>query len=144
MDDVSHEIAGTCIAVRVRMLNRTITGLFDTALRPAGLSTAQLNLLVAIAGHGPLRAAVLGRTLMLEKSSLSRDLRPLRRAGWIEDAGPGRGRELRITPAGQDKIREVYPRWQQAQAQAAVLLGRVGVASVSAAAEQAAGWVQKL
>ena len=45
-------IAGECLAVRVRALNRAVTALYDEALRPLGLRVGQLNLLVAVARIG--------------------------------------------------------------------------------------------
>jgi hypothetical protein len=46
--EASKRIARECIAVRVRLLNRVITSLYDDALRPLGITVSQLNLLVAI------------------------------------------------------------------------------------------------
>jgi len=45
-------IARTCIAVRLRLLNRVVTNLYDDALRPLGLKVSQLNILVATAKLG--------------------------------------------------------------------------------------------
>ena len=47
-------IGDQCLAVRVRMLNRTITTIYDDALRPLGLTVGQLNILVVIARRGPV------------------------------------------------------------------------------------------
>src|SRR2546425_10479862 len=45
-------IARNCIAVRLRLLNRVVTNLYDDALRPLGLKVSQLNLLVVTAKLG--------------------------------------------------------------------------------------------
>ena len=45
-------ISKTCIAVRLRLLNRVITNFYDDALRPLGLKVSQLNLLVVAAKRG--------------------------------------------------------------------------------------------
>src|SRR3954469_927465 len=85
-------IAAECIAVRVRVLNRAITALYDDALRPHGLRVGQLNLLVAVARMGTARPADLGRALSMDRSTVSRDVEVLRRHGWLEiEAGAGRG-----------------------------------------------------
>ena len=50
----ADRIAVDCLAVRVRLLNRTITSIYDDALRPLGLTAGQLNVLVVIAKRGPI------------------------------------------------------------------------------------------
>ena len=57
VDRAAETIAGECLAVRVRMLNRTITAIYDDALRPLGLTTGQLNILVVVTKRGPLSPA---------------------------------------------------------------------------------------
>ena len=77
-------IAGECLAVRVRTLNRAVTALYDEALRPHGLRVGQLNLLVAVARMGTARPGDLCRILRMDKSTLSRDVEVMRRNGWLE------------------------------------------------------------
>ena len=55
-----------CVGMRVRQLNRRITRLYDAALRPHGITTAQLNVLVALALMGEARAVDVAATLALE------------------------------------------------------------------------------
>ena len=50
-------IAKTCIAVRLRMLNRVVTNVYDEAMRPLGLKVSQLNILVVTAKLGVARPA---------------------------------------------------------------------------------------
>src|SRR5436305_14978459 len=75
-------IAGECLAVRVRTLNRAVTALYDEALRPHGLRVGQLYLLVAVARLGTARPGDLCRTLRQDKSTLSRVVEVLLRLGW--------------------------------------------------------------
>jgi DNA-binding MarR family transcriptional regulator len=124
-------IADECIAVRVRALNRAITGLYDDALRPHGLRVGQLNLLVAVARMGTARPADLCRVLHMDKSTLSRDVEVMRRNGWLEvEEGPGRGRPLRISPDGHSLLERAFPAWRQAQERAGTLIGDEGAASL--------------
>lgn len=118
-------IAGECLAVRVRTLNRAVTALYDDALRPHGLRVGQLNLLVAVARIGTARPGDLCRLLRMDKSTLSRDVEVLRRKGWLEvdDSGGGRARPLRLTAAGDALLEGVMPAWRQAQERAEALLG---------------------
>jgi DNA-binding MarR family transcriptional regulator len=117
---VARRIADECLAMRVRRLGRTVTRIFDDALRPHGLRAAQLNVLVAIAVAGPLRPFELGRALDLEKSTVTRNLERMRARGWIEHvpetSGVGYRAELR--PAGRALLARALPAWEAAQEQA--------------------------
>jgi DNA-binding MarR family transcriptional regulator len=117
-------IASECLSVRVRRLGRVITRIYDAALAPHGVSTAQLNLLSAIAASGGARAVDLARLLEAEKSTLSRDLKRMEQAGWVRSGLPGGGRVVTLTPAGSRLLIKVRESWEKAQAAAQEALGR--------------------
>jgi DNA-binding MarR family transcriptional regulator len=130
-------IAAECLAVRLRVLNRAVTALYDDALRPHGLRVGQLNLLVAVARLGIAKPGDLCRVLCMDKSTLSRDVEVLRRHGWlVADETRGRSRPLRITPVGRALLERVTPAWRQAQAQACTLIGDDGAEAVLAMARR--------
>lgn len=126
-----------CLAVRIRLIGRTVTGLYDGALERHGVTIAQVNLLAALGKVGPCPPARLGEVLQLERSTVSRNLHLLLKQGWIEAAvSDAKGmREVVLTGAGRAKIESVMPEWRQAQEQAAQLLG----AGVTAVQEIASG-----
>ena len=80
---IADLIASECLAVRVRLLNRTITGIYDEALRPLGLTTGQLNILVLVAKLGPVAPGEVARKLNMEKSTVSRNIERMQRHGWL-------------------------------------------------------------
>src|SRR5215510_2149440 len=129
-------IAEQCIAVRLRMLSRAVTRIYNQALRPYGLTTSQMNILVAISCLGQAKQYDVCQALHLEKSTLSRDVARMRRQGWLDDVPGADGRMvlLRITPAGRRLVEEAIPAWQQAQAQATTLLGERQVSTLVRAA----------
>jgi DNA-binding MarR family transcriptional regulator len=134
--DVAKLIASECIAVRLRMVHRVVSGLYDAALRPCGLRVSQMNVLAAVARAGPVRPTDLCRLLRLEKSTLSRDVERLRRRGWLE-VGAGddaRSRRLVITPAGSALLAACLPAWREAQRKARKLLGEDAVAALAGVA----------
>ena len=122
---VAREIGHDCLAVRVRLLNRAVTRIYDTALRPHGLTIAQLNLLASIANRQPAPAGELARLLSMEISTLSRNARLLEADGLIqiERAEHGNGRILTLTDAGAKKLAKLRPAWHTAQGRAQALLG---------------------
>ena len=54
----AETISANCLAGRVRLLHRTITGIYQEALRPLGLTDAQLTILVMVANRGPVTLAL--------------------------------------------------------------------------------------
>jgi DNA-binding MarR family transcriptional regulator len=135
--EVVELIASECIAVRLRMIHRVVSGLYDTTLRPHGLRVSQMNVLAAVARAGPVRPVDLCRVLRLDKSTLSRDVERLRRRGWLEVAAgdDARSRRLHITPAGSALLAECLPAWRKAQRQARKLLGDEAVAALAGVAK---------
>jgi DNA-binding MarR family transcriptional regulator len=121
------------LAVRVRMLNRVITNLYDEALRPLGLKVSQLNILVVTAKLGTARPAEVCDILLLDPSTLSRNVERMQAHGWLEVVADSdrRAQPFRLTAAGRALLKRAMPLWEQAQQRAAELLGPEGVRVVS-------------
>jgi DNA-binding MarR family transcriptional regulator len=131
-------VSETCIAVRLRLLNRVVTNLYDDALRPLGLKVSQLNLLIVTARLGLARPAQVCDILQLDASTLSRNVRPLQAHGWLEVVPDedARAQPFRLTPQGKRLIEKAVPAWEVAQRQATELLGSEGIALLNRAAEK--------
>ena len=134
-------IARSCIAVRLRLLNRLVTNLYDEALRPLRLKVSQLNLLVVAAKLNVARPAEICDILQLDTSTLSRNVERMRAQGWLvvvpgEDA---RTQPFRLTAQGRRLIEEAVPAWEEAQRQATELLGDEGIALLDKAAKKLGG-----
>lgn len=120
---LARAVAGQCIARRVRRLGRLVTRIYEDALRPHGLTTAQFGMLSAMILGSPMAPAELGRRLDLEKSTVSRNLARMVDRGWVtQTPGDARGVELRVTAVGRRLFEQVHPAWQAAQAAASALL----------------------
>ena len=131
-DRAAETIAGECLAVRVRMLNRTITAIYDDALRPLGLTTGQLNILVVVTKRGPLSPGEVAGRLNMEKSTVSRNVERMRANGWltITASDSGRKQQLALTRRGKRLLEESVPAWEEAQTRARAVLGQRGAASI--------------
>lgn len=118
-------IARECLAVRLRLLNRAVSRIYDRALRPLGLRVSQLNILVAITQFEQARQQDICQVLSLERSTLSRDVERLRTKGWLTTATgeDARTNLLRLTPAGKNLVDQAIPAWTEAQQQVMALLG---------------------
>ena len=135
-------IANDCLAVRVRLLNRTVTNIFDEALRPLGVKVSQLNVLMVVAKRGPMSPGDVARRLNMEKSTVSRNVDRMRTHGWISvsEGDSGRKQILEIGPAGRKLIEKSLPLWKKAQARTEAMLGQQGARSIHRAASNV--WAQ--
>ena len=137
--DVIGGIDSTCVLMRARLISRVVTGIYDDRLRPFGIGSPQLVLLVVIFRLEPATRAEIGRFHHQDRSTLTRNLKLILSEGWAEEiqgeAG-GRGRPIVLTQAGKDLVREAAPAWRVAQAEAQALLGKDGVAAVMDVAER--------
>ena len=127
---VAVEIAGECVMTRWRMTNRVLAAVYDEELRPFGLKSSQLSLLVAVTKAGPVRRIELGRLLAIDPSTLTRNLAVMLRHSWIEetpDDGDQRGAPLQTTATGRMLLQRIAPAWRRAQSRAKKVLGRAGV-----------------
>jgi DNA-binding MarR family transcriptional regulator len=127
--------------VRLRRLNRVVTGFYDDVLRPLGLKVSQLNILVVTAKLGLARPAQVCDILHLDTSTLSRNVKPLQAHGWLEVVPDedARTQPFRLTPQGRRLIEKAVPAWEEAQRRAADLLGDEGVAMLDKTAKKLGG-----
>jgi len=122
---IARTIAAECVGVRVRMLNRAMTRIYDRLLRPHGIKFSQMNILTAVTLSGPVQPIEVTRILSIEKSTLSRNVAIMEANGWIESlAGDvGNTRLLRVTRKGGRLLERAAPAWSAAQEQVTSLLG---------------------
>ncbi len=119
------EMAG-CVCFSLRKAARTITQVYDAALAESGLRITQFSLLAMLNAHGrPRRISDLARDLVMDRTTLTRNLRPLEREGLLTiSAGEDRRERLAtITEEGTRRVRLAAPRWRTAQAHVLDLFG---------------------
>ncbi|MGE0193120.1 MAG: MarR family winged helix-turn-helix transcriptional regulator [Planctomycetota bacterium] len=112
------EAARTCACFHVRMAARSVTRLFDEALQPAGLRSTQFVLLAAIRAMDEVTLPRLAAAVSLDRSALTRALRPLEASDWVKlTPGPkGRATTATLTAAGRRVVSKAIPLWEAAQA----------------------------
>jgi DNA-binding MarR family transcriptional regulator len=126
-DDLAAEVAGACLGMRVARLHRVIARRYEQALQTAGLTQPQMEVLASlIIAAGPVRPAALAARLMLERSTLSRNLALMQKKGWVavaETSATGRAMSVTITDAGTAAFTSADTAWRRAQADATRMLG---------------------
>ena len=107
-----------CTAFNLRKASRVVSQLFDDALRDSGLRGGQFSIMSMILYHQPLPVKALADHLVMDRTTLTRNLKPLERDGLItiEPGSDRRVREVSVTNKGRDTLTRAYPRWKKAQA----------------------------
>jgi DNA-binding MarR family transcriptional regulator len=132
-------IAKTCIAGRLRLINRVVTNIYDDALRPFGLKISQGNILIVTGKLGVASPSQVCEFLQLDMSTLSRNVELMRKNGWLEIV-PGddaRSHRFRLSAEGKRLIDKAIPAWEKAQAEARELLGEDFVSLLNQVARRA-------
>ena len=135
-DDELRE-CGRCYCFGLRRAARAITQHYDRHLRQAGLRATQFTLLATLAQTGPMPLNRLARRLGLERTTLTRNLRPLEAKGWLtvnveEDR---RVHRVAITPAGEKAAKDALPLWRKAQSSAPTLISELQLDQLLAGAQ---------
>lgn len=113
----AYQAGQTCACFNLRRAARAVTQHYDEALRPIGLRATQFSMLTVIRGRGPLSIQELARHLVMDRTTLTRNLRPLRETGYV-DVEPGtdrRVREISLTDKGNKVLAQAFPLWREAQ-----------------------------
>ena len=119
------EIEATCACSNVRKAARAVTQLYDDVLQPIGLRSTQFTLLVAVALAGEASVTQLSQALVMDRTTLARNLKPLEIQGFLTiGEGTDRRRHLvRLTERGRQVLASALPYWEQAQRQVITRLG---------------------
>ena len=109
-----------CIAAAIRKASRRLSQLYDDALAPCGLRSTQYTLLAELARRSRSAPTLteLAAALVMDRSALGHNLRPLQRDGFITfmtNKDDARRRRVVLTPQGKAKVRAAGKYWQSAQ-----------------------------
>jgi len=122
--DIS-ELQG-CACYQVRRLSRQITQAYDRHLSACGLTTTQFALLTAVNTNGPVAVTGLAEALGMDRTTLTRLLKPLEREGLVAIA-PSTDRRIRVvslSAAGRDRFECAIPHWKDAYRELRDRIGR--------------------
>ena len=108
-----------CTCFNLRKASRTVTQLFDEVMQPSGLRATQFTLLAAISSIGSVAIRQLSQALVMDRTTLTRNLKPLELQKLVKIV-PGedrRTRTLTLTDKGHKTLKKALPYWKQAQSQ---------------------------
>ena len=115
-----------CNCLALRQASRHVTQFYDQLLASSGLRTTQFSILIRLRLAGPMTINALAKALVMDRTTLGRNILPLEREGLI-DVVPGRAdrrsKVLRLTKAGAARLRAARAGWTQAQTRFAAAFG---------------------
>jgi DNA-binding MarR family transcriptional regulator len=109
------EAAALCACTSFRKASRAVTQLFDEALQPSGLRSTQLILLLEIVIIEPATVPRLARKLVMDPSTVTRNLQPLVKRGIIASVAGDRNQTFRLTALGHETLERAVPLWERTQ-----------------------------
>ncbi len=122
---IAH-LASTCAGINLRRAARAITNYYDRLFGEAcGLRATQIPPLVVLYLAGPQTIQEIAGRLELDRTTLSRNLKPLEEAGLLSIA-PGKDQRTRLvslTQKGKELLLNVLPVWEEVQSQVVSSLG---------------------
>jgi DNA-binding MarR family transcriptional regulator len=129
-----------CNCLALRQATRRITQFYDGFMAPSGVRGTQFSVLAKLRSLGPLTVNELAAAMVMDRTTLGRNLGPLRRKGLVEVAvgEDRRRREIRLTLSGAAALEAALPLWREAQAAFEALYGGERAAALRGALHEVA------
>ena len=108
-----------CNCLAVRSAARHVSQFYDQVLAPTGLRTTQFSILAKLKRKGPVTINRLAEDMVMDRTTLGRNIQPLERDGLIRiEPAPSdrRAKELHLTKAGEKRRQAGLKAWAKAQA----------------------------
>ena len=111
-------VARSCASANLRRATRAITQFYAKIMESSGLQPTQFALLVACVVVGPVPITVLADALVMDRTTLTRNMKLLAKQGLVEvvEGDDHRVRVVEISRAGRNAIAKALPLWKNAQA----------------------------
>jgi DNA-binding MarR family transcriptional regulator len=108
-----------CACLNLRKAARAVTQMYDRVLKPSGLKATQFSVLAAVGLAGPSSMTAIAGTLVMDRTTLTRNLRPLMQSGLIgwATSADRRERPIALTAKGEAVLAQAVPLWKKAHGQ---------------------------
>lgn len=113
------EEAANCACLNLRKAARAVTQMYDEILKPSGLKSTQFSVLATVATKGPASMTAIAQSLVMDRTTLTRNLKPLldRRLAKVGKSEDRRQRTITITTDGKAALAKALPLWKRANDQ---------------------------
>ena len=127
-----HDI---CLCLATQRAARALARRFDDAFRPLGMTSGQFSLLISLNREAPPSIGSVAKLLAMDRTTLTANLKPLERRGWVAtmvDPKDRRGRLVALTDEGRALIAKAVPIWEREHARAEAPLPEAGADTLRA------------
>jgi DNA-binding MarR family transcriptional regulator len=109
-DDLSR-----CLVLNTIAAARTLLRRFDGQLKPFGVTVQQFSLLAAVRSHPGAPVMTLAQHVLMDRTSLTRNLDLLEHKGLVQRAAGGtrNARICELTAKGDATLEQLLPEWQR-------------------------------
>jgi DNA-binding MarR family transcriptional regulator len=128
-----------CTCMRLRKASRRLSQIYDHSLEAAGMTVTQYGLLGHLAKFDGIGIGALAERLIMDPTTLTRNLRPLERQGFVvtkPDRRDKRSRCLHLTASGRAAFESAKPAWVRAQRHIEQALGGAETSALNAALDR--------
>jgi len=112
-------VRDACLCLHTQRAARALARRFDIAFKPVGITSGQFSLLMSLNRPAPPNLGSVAALLAMDRTTLTANLKPLERRGFVEvaaDPADKRARLLRLTRAGRAVLAEAVPIWKRVHA----------------------------
>jgi len=111
------QIANQCTCMHVRKASRAVTQYFDRFMAECGLTNSQFTMMIALTLMGKPTLTQMAEALGMDRTTLSRNLKPLLDEGMVEpvDGPDKRAKQIAISQKGKTALVKAIPMWEEAQ-----------------------------
>ncbi len=127
-----------CNVTALRKASRRLSQIYDAALAPHGLRSTQRAILAHVARAKSPTMGELATALVLDRTALNHNLKPLIRDGYLKvavDENDARGRRIELTDRGQQILEASHDDWLAAQQRFERMFGETQAAALRSALE---------
>ena len=128
-----------CTCMRLRKASRRVSQIYDRSLEPAGMTVTQYGVLGYLARYDGVSVGMLAEKLVMDPTTLTRNLRPLERKGFVAnkpDRRDKRSRCLHLTASGLKAFENAKPAWLRAQRHVEQAVGSLETPALNAALDR--------
>ena len=115
-----------CNCLALRQAARHVTQFYDQYLVPTGVRTTQFSILAKLKQSGPMTINALAEQMVMDRTTLGRNILPLEREGLIsvtKGRADRRSKELHLTETGKATFRAAAKAWTEAQTRFETVFG---------------------
>jgi len=128
---LAENIFSQCLARRLRTMGRVASAIYERELSPYGITVSQFGVItLTLNAGGKSSPSLFTETLKVEKSTLSRNLRLMQRAGWITLSPVGRTVDIEVTREGKKIYLRSSAGWKRAQTALKRIIRNEGVDAI--------------